>query len=240
MAASSARLASRVFRAQIDVAVRRARRRGRRWSCPRSGTKGSPSISMRSEKVPESPSSALQTMYFCSAWSAEHRLPFDAGREGRAAAAAQARVRSPRSTIARRRQRERGVQSAVARRARGSRRALTRIGDADAREGQPLLVLEIRDLLGRALTQRVHGGRSPASLAASNRLAASCACDRPVGDAAGRRCRPRPAARARAGRASRCAPARCRCPRRRGLARRWPRAVCVGAHRARRPHRAER
>ena len=29
-------------------------------------TKGSPSITIRSEKVPESPSSALQIIYFCS------------------------------------------------------------------------------------------------------------------------------------------------------------------------------
>jgi hypothetical protein len=34
---------------------------------PSISMKGSPSMVMRSEKVPESPSSALQTMYFCAA-----------------------------------------------------------------------------------------------------------------------------------------------------------------------------
>ena len=36
---------------------------------PSSRVNGSPSISMRSAKVPESPSSALQQMYFCSTWA---------------------------------------------------------------------------------------------------------------------------------------------------------------------------
>ena len=48
---------------------------------------------IRSEKVPESPSSALQTTYFCVGGGAEHRLPLDAGGKRRAAAAAQARER---------------------------------------------------------------------------------------------------------------------------------------------------
>jgi hypothetical protein len=47
---------------------------------------------MRSEKVPESPSSALQTMYFCAACCARHRLPLDTRRKRRTAAPAQARV----------------------------------------------------------------------------------------------------------------------------------------------------
>ena len=59
---------------------------------PSISTNGSPSISMRSENVPESPSSALQTTYFCSAGVLEHRLPLDAGGKRRAAAAAQARL----------------------------------------------------------------------------------------------------------------------------------------------------
>ncbi len=59
---------------------------------PSSRQKGSPSISMRSENVPESPSSALQTTYFCAAGVAStvcHLMP--AGKGG-ATATAQARV----------------------------------------------------------------------------------------------------------------------------------------------------
>ena len=51
---------------------------------------GSPSISMRSAKVPLSPSSALQTTYFCSASipaAVRHLIPVG---KARAAAAAQA------------------------------------------------------------------------------------------------------------------------------------------------------
>jgi hypothetical protein len=59
---------------------------------PSSRQKGSPSISMRSEKVPESPSSALQTTYFCAAARRMHGAPLDAGRKGRATAPAQARI----------------------------------------------------------------------------------------------------------------------------------------------------
>ena len=47
---------------------------------------------MRSENVPESPSSALQAMYFWCGALLEHGLPLDAGGERRAAAAAQARI----------------------------------------------------------------------------------------------------------------------------------------------------
>jgi hypothetical protein len=54
---------------------------------------------MRSEKVPESPSSALQTMYFWSAGGVQHGVPLDAGREGRAAAAAQAGVGDGRDDV---------------------------------------------------------------------------------------------------------------------------------------------
>ena len=60
---------------------------------PSISTKGSPSMIMRSAKVPLSPSSALQTMYFCVGRRVEHGLPLDAGREAGAAAAAQARLR---------------------------------------------------------------------------------------------------------------------------------------------------
>ena len=59
---------------------------------PSMSANGSPSMSMRSAKVPLSPSSALQTMYFWSAGCVEHGAPLDAGREPGAAAAAQAGV----------------------------------------------------------------------------------------------------------------------------------------------------
>ena len=51
---------------------------------------GSPSISIRSAKVPLSPSSALQTTYFWSACVARDGAPFDPGRKAGAAASAQA------------------------------------------------------------------------------------------------------------------------------------------------------
>ena len=106
---------------------------------------GSPSISMRSENVPESPSSALQTMYFCAARLVEHGLPLDAGRERRAAAAAQAglehfvddrcpgRVSSARArpaVAARARGSRRGRADRCARRARTSGAAASRTRDA--------------------------------------------------------------------------------------------------------------
>jgi hypothetical protein len=47
---------------------------------------------MRSAKVPESPSSALQTMYFWVPARFQHGVPLDPGREGGAAAAAQAGI----------------------------------------------------------------------------------------------------------------------------------------------------
>src|SRR5271155_5345268 len=56
---------------------------------PSISTSGSPSMIMRSEKVPESPSSALHTTYFC--FAAERGLPFDSGRKARATSSAQAR-----------------------------------------------------------------------------------------------------------------------------------------------------
>jgi hypothetical protein len=59
---------------------------------PSISTKGSPSMIMRSAKVPLSPSSALQTMYFLRRLGLRHGAPFDAGRKSGAAAAAQARL----------------------------------------------------------------------------------------------------------------------------------------------------
>ncbi len=60
----SARRACGILGAQVDVAPRRRRRRAPAIVMPSISTNGSPSIIMRSEKVPESPSSALQTTYF--------------------------------------------------------------------------------------------------------------------------------------------------------------------------------
>ncbi len=78
-----------VLRAQVDVALRRADRE-RAMVMPSISTNGSPSMIMRSEKVPESPSSALQTTYFDRAGRVQHGAPLDAGGEGGAAASAQA------------------------------------------------------------------------------------------------------------------------------------------------------
>ena len=50
---------------------------------------GSPSMSMRSAKVPLSPSSALTHTYFCGGVGLRDRAPLDAGGEAGAAAAAQ-------------------------------------------------------------------------------------------------------------------------------------------------------
>ncbi len=114
---------------------------------------GSPSIVMRSENVPESPSSALQTTYFCAAAVVQHRLPLDAGRERCATAAAQARLRHLLDD-GRAVERQRALQAGptFVRFVIGERQ---RIGHAHARERQALLPREIRDRFGRALAQRV-------------------------------------------------------------------------------------
>ena len=106
---------------------------------------------MRSEKVPESPSSALQTTYFCFASTSEHGLPLDAGGKARAAASAQTRGGHLLDDL-RAGHRERALESAIA----AVREVVVerdRIGNADAREGQPLLILEIRNLVGRTEAQ---------------------------------------------------------------------------------------
>ena len=76
----------RIFRADVDVAFGGAD--GDAGVMPSITTKGSPSMIMRSAKVPLSPSSALQTMYFAVGACLRHRLPLDAGREAGAAARA--------------------------------------------------------------------------------------------------------------------------------------------------------
>ena len=72
----------RIFRADIDVALVAPTAKPA-MVMPSISTKGSPSMIMRSAKVPLSPSSALQTMYFWSALVVRHGLPLDAGRETR-------------------------------------------------------------------------------------------------------------------------------------------------------------
>ena len=95
-----------------------------------------------------------------------------------------------------------------------------RIGDAHAREGEALLLREIRDLLGQAQVQRMRGERRGQACARSRRRAGRRRPGRrrrrpaPGRRRRGRRAsRPPPAARARAGRASRCARARSGRPR---------------------------
>ena len=115
---------------------------------PSISRKGSPSISMRSAKVPLSPSSALQTMYFWSAATpatVRHLIPVG---KARAAAPAQARGDDLLDRRARA-QRDRAVEPREA-----AVPAIIverqRIDDAAARENQPLLVLEIGDLVDQA------------------------------------------------------------------------------------------
>ena len=126
----------RIFRADVDEALGRAdRETGDRHALDQ--TKGSPSMSMRSANVPLSPSSALQTMYFCSPRRIVHRLPLDAGREAGAAAAAQAGLRHFFDDLGRR-HRQRLRQPLVA-----AERAVVlerhRIDEAAARERQARL-----------------------------------------------------------------------------------------------------
>ena len=119
---------------------------------PSISTKGSPSMIMRSAKVPLSPSSALQTIYFWSA-AAGDGFPLDPGRKSGAAAAAQARLRD---LFGHRRGRhlQRPFQALVA-----IVSAIvvqrTRIDDAATGEGQPRLSLEERNILGPAEKQRM-------------------------------------------------------------------------------------
>ena len=63
-------MASRILGAEVDDPCVAPTAIAGDEPCPRSSRNGSPSISMRSAKVPLSPSSALQTMYF---WSAARR-----------------------------------------------------------------------------------------------------------------------------------------------------------------------
>ena len=121
------------------------RRRRRRWSCPRSA---------RTDRLPSAcgrRTCRSRLRRRCRRRTSggprlpQHRLPLDAGREGRAAAAAQARVGhflddrlAGRSPARRASPRSRRAHVVVERQ---------RIDDADAREGEALLVLEVRDLV---------------------------------------------------------------------------------------------
>ena len=171
---------------------------------PSISTKGSPSMSMRSAKVPLSPSSALQTMYFCSAGvscTVFHLMPV--GKP------APPRPRSPdldtSSTMP-----AGASDSALLEALVAAVRAVVverqRIDDAAAREGQARLAGEIVDLVDRAQrcgmrragpSDRRAAGRRPAG---RRRLPARSGRSR----SARRRSRPRPAAPATACRASRC------------------------------------
>ncbi len=115
---------------------------------------------MRSEKVPESPSSALQTMYFCAAWCARHRLPFDARRKRRTTAPAQARV-------------DQRLHDGFGRHGDGVAQAVetaiglvvgqrARVGHTHARKGQALLARQVGNGAGRPMAQRVRAARGQA------------------------------------------------------------------------------
>ena len=167
---------------------------------PSMSANGSPSMSMRSENVPESPSSALQAMYFCAGRLVEHRLPLDAGRKRGAAASAQARSRSRRARCpaaawrAPRQSRIAAVRDVVV--------EVRRIDDAEARAGEPLLAREpgMRSMSPRRSAMRARRRASPRRAARARRRRA------PVHRRRGPRRSPlRPAARASTGRASRCA-----------------------------------
>ena len=181
---------------------------------PSISTKGSPSMIMRSAKVPLSPSSALQTMYLRSAGRIEHRLPLDAGREAGAAAAAQAGLGDLLDDVGRR-HRDRVLQALQA----AMRLVVVerqRVGDAAAREGQPRLPGEERDLVRVAERQRlcVPPVRKPASNRRWHVRRPS-----PARRRRGRwRSPPRPSAPGNRRRASRCARSWPRCRARRNSA----------------------
>jgi hypothetical protein len=126
---------------------------------PSMSTNGSPSMIIRSENVPESPSSALQTTYFCVPGAPStvfHLMP--------AGNAAPPRPRSPEavtlSTIRAGSMASAALETPVA--VVGEIiLERPRIGDPDPSEGQPLLALEVRDLLGGTVRERVPLGASP-------------------------------------------------------------------------------
>ncbi len=177
---------------------------------PSISTYGSPSITMRSEKVPESPSSALQTTYLTgerSASTVRHLMPV-----GNAAPPRPRRPESSRAWTAARRLHGQRVRASP--RNPSCCAVLVqrqRVGEADAGEGPALLAGEVGNAL-RSGHGRARGARRAGNPAA-NRPGTSCTRDRTVGDAAVGGLRPRPAVRATTCRASRCARARSSAPR---------------------------
>ena len=100
---------------------------------------------IRSAKVPLSPSSALQTMYFWSASASSDRVPLDAGREARAAAAAQParrhlvddRLRRPSPAPGAARRGRRAPRTPPATAGRSARSGRRSAGSAGRRTGSP-------------------------------------------------------------------------------------------------------
>ena len=183
---------------------------------PSISTKGSPSMIMRSAKVPLSPSSALQTMYFCVGRRVGarcfHLMPVGKPAPPR-----------PRRPESRHLLDDRGAapsparasQARDSRHARGSRRASS--GSMTPQRAKVRRCLALR---GRGSPRSARGASAcapPSRKPASNSAGDVLGRDRPVGDAALPASRPRPAAPARTGRASRCGRSRRRAPRARGL-----------------------
>jgi hypothetical protein len=139
---------------------------------------------MRSAKVPLSPSSALQTIYFWCRLPAvrsciQHGLPLDAGREARAAAPAQAGLRHFLDDIGLAHANGLGqAREAVMRLVIVKRQ---RIGDADTRESQPLLFREEGNVFRVAEEKRVGGMLDQAQSRVEQSRHILCR-HRPIGD----------------------------------------------------------
>ena len=199
----------RIFRADVDDSPWLAPTAMPAIAMPSISRKGSPSMIMRSAKVPESPSSALQTTYFRALGASAHGAPFDAGRESRAAAAAQARIATTSSTIAAGPSADGALEPAPAAMGAviGDRQ---RVGDAAAREGEPRLPREERHVFRAADPQADAAPPSSSPPPAGPRHRRRRPGHRRCGPAASR---PRPSARAKRGRAipsARCRAASCR------------------------------
>ncbi len=188
----------RILDAQVDVALRRADRDAR----DRHALDQRERVAFHEHAVGERARVALVGVagdVLLAGRLAQHRLPLDAGREGRAAAAAQARLqyfvdRRFRPEFERAREPRVAAGGAVG-------REVERVDAADAREGQALLRREPGMLLDRPDAQRMRGAFQEPLRDEVRHVALG---DRTVGDAPGRRIRLRPAVRASTGRASRC------------------------------------
>ena len=160
---------------------------------------------MRSAKVPLSPSSALQTIYFCGAAACatvRHLMPV--GKP------APPRPRRPDCTtssmVAGGAERQRALQPAISAMGAivGDRE---RIDHAAAREGEPGLALEPRNLVGKAVGERMRAAIGERRVEHTGGIGRR---DRAIGNPPRRASRPRPAAPANKARASRCARSRAR------------------------------